>query len=199
MITRKAVAPAKRFGELTGCLLIALTLASCGPLAGEVGPSDQPNQTTGPSIAPESLESRTLRLPSIDPNGFCPVSPQVTLPRIGIRLNKMPDYGFGDGPVYLSGQLAWHRSEVAMLLVSPTYAGPALARGHQLDGGGGYPFDEPAGDSALVHSAQRNEWRTFGSPIVQTVSPGCYGVQVDGTSFSEVIIFLIQPGPPPGG
>jgi hypothetical protein len=30
-------------------------------------------------------------------------------------------------------------------------------------------------------------------------APGCYGIQVDGTSFTSVIVFAVQPGPIPPG
>ena len=29
--------------------------------------------------------------------------------------------------------------------------------------------------------------------------PGCYGLQVDGTSFTTVVVFAVRPGPVPPG
>jgi hypothetical protein len=86
-----------------------------------------------------------------------------------------------------------------MLVVSPTYSGPALARGHRLDEIGGFPFTNPAGKLVIPEAKGTKGWRIFGSTIDQKVAPGCYGVQVDGSSFSEVIVFVIQSGPVPAG
>lgn len=111
----------------------------------------------------------------------------------------VPDYGFGSGPVYLSGQLAWYPGVFALLVVSPTYSGPAIARGHRLGDSANVPFTGRSGNLVIPEADGTRGWRIFGSSINQKVAPGCYGVQVDGSSFSVVIVFVIQSGRPPAG
>lgn len=170
---------------------------------GLCGCSRSPGEVTTSSVNPSgtALESRPLHLPSIPTTAPCPVSPETNLPTRGVEVNGMPvpEYGFGRGPVYLSGQLAWFAGVFGMLVVSPTYSGPALARGHRLDESGGFPFTSPAGKLVIPEAKGTKGWRILGSSINQKVAPGCYGVQVDGSNFSDVIVFVIQSGPVPAG
>lgn len=109
----------------------------------------------------------------------------------------VPNYGFGPGPVYLSGQLTWYAGQVGLFLISPAYGGAALVRGHRLDGSGGFPFASPSGELALAPASQSGRWRLAQTSLRQSVAPGCYGIQVDGDGLSEVIVFAIQSGPAP--
>lgn len=177
--------------------LAVLSLCGCSPSGDQVTSS---NVGVSSDLSVDSFQNRPLHLPSVLPNSFCPVSPEVNLPTHGIRISGMPvpDYGFGREPVYLSGQLTWYPGVVSMLLVSPTYTGPALARGRRLDQTGGFPFASPNGRLVLPR-AKEKAWRLLGSSLYQRVAPGCYGLQIDGADFSTVIVFQIQPGPAPGG
>jgi hypothetical protein len=80
--------------------------------------------------------------------------------------------------------------------VVPAYQGPVLIRGSCLDGPGPVGFGEQPLVSALIipPGPTLNEaaggYRT--SPRgTYVMSPGCYGVQVDGTSFSYLIVLEI--------
>jgi hypothetical protein len=175
-----------------------VSLCACSSLPGQVSPS------TGDSsniVSAESFQNRPLHLPVVLPNASCPVTPEVNLPTSGIRISGMPvpDYGFGAGPAYLSGQLAWYPGVVSMLLVSPGYDGPALGRGRRLDQIGGFPFTSSTGRLILPQAHEPKQWRMLGSSLDQSVAPGCYGLQVDGADFSDVIVFQIQSGPVPAG
>jgi hypothetical protein len=77
---------------------------------------------------------------------------------------------------------------------APSYHGPVLIRGRKLTGHDGLGFG--AGDVPLAEmdlppgggDSHAGGWR-FWSGYARLRSPGCYGMQVDGTTFSEVIVF----------
>ncbi|TMD41633.1 MAG: hypothetical protein E6I88_07015 [Chloroflexi bacterium] len=109
--------------------------------------------------------------------------------------HKLPGYGYGPGPVFLSGQLTWFNNVYALIMVSPAVSGDVLVRGHQLDGSGGIPLQGQQGQGNLKIAGPNGTWRWWGGQIVG--GPGCYGLQIDGTNFTEQIIFSISPGPAP--
>jgi hypothetical protein len=107
----------------------------------------------------------------------------------------MPSQGglFG-GSVWGGQALQW--------LGAPSYHGPVLIRGRKLTshdelgfGGGAVPLaemDVPPGGG----DPNAGGWR-FWSGYTRLRSPGCYGLQVDGTTFSEIIIFRACPSSNP--
>ena len=80
-----------------------------------------------------------------------------------------------------------------MWVASSAYGGPILIRGRQVGGSGAVgfgsghvPFDElQLKDSAAPTSGGSRQWPTF----TRVRGRGCYAYQVDGTSFSSVIVF----------
>jgi hypothetical protein len=88
----------------------------------------------------------------------------------------------------------------------PGYQGPLLIRGRQLDGplavGFGneiVPFAElqlPPGTAAGAPLSPQG-WRNWPS-MSRLRSPGCYGWQIDGSDFSEVIVIRAVAGPQNG-
>jgi hypothetical protein len=77
-----------------------------------------------------------------------------------------------------------------------SYRGPVLIRGRRIDGPGAIGFGEghvPYDELQLLDSSQGSssppgggrQWLT----ITRARTMGCYAYQVDGTSFSEVIVF----------
>lgn len=100
-----------------------------------------------------------------------------------------------------------------LIVVSPDCEGSALVRGQQLDGptkvrfttdSSPHPDPDPAAELRLPSGgggASRDApgWRLFGT-TVRLRAPGCYGIQIDGISSSEVIVFQAErlpPLPPP--
>jgi hypothetical protein len=92
--------------------------------------------------------------------------------------------------------------------VDPDYVGPVLLRGARLDGPGQLRFGSYTGmvgqGTPPGASFQAQAYPELGYPAVddrpsavtypsdiRVQSPGCYGLQVDGTNFSEVIIFAV--------
>ena len=86
----------------------------------------------------------------------------------------------------------WSGNKV-LWTVAPRYRGPVLIRGRQLDGpnlvrfdNGSFPPAELRLPSGGVTSA--NGFRDRPS-FTRLRAPGCYAWQLDGTTFSQVIVF----------
>ena len=116
----------------------------------------------------------------------------------------------GTGPVYLmsvGGESAgsvgvgradaqgW-RGQKAPWIASPRYRGPILIRGARLDEPGEVRFARSGQHARKIYqrrsqSVQPNGWRVWpGTLLVRT--PGCYGLQIDGTTFSSVIVIRVH-------
>ena len=79
----------------------------------------------------------------------------------------------------------------------PSYRGPVLIRGRRLDGPQKLGFNGrklPAPE-LRIQPNQTVSWQgqprgSRGVPSgVRVLTPGCYGAQIDGTSFSRVVVF----------
>ena len=81
----------------------------------------------------------------------------------------------------------------------PRYRGPVLIRGRQLDGNGTLGFNGKAlpRREIRIHRGESVSWAgqsagSRGNPsTVRVLQPGCYGVQIDGTTFSRVVVFSV--------
>ena len=154
---------------------------------------------------------RPLHLPRLDPGAACPVSRvdrRVDWRRINIfggsgigrgpvypglggsggLLNATPEYPYG-GP-WFGGKVFWY--------VKPSYRGRVLIRGHRLDGPQSLGFNGrrlPARElriglfETVAWSGQPRGSRGVPSSVRIRAS-GCYGVQIDGTTFSRVVVFV---------
>lgn len=174
-------------------------------VACDTAPTQPTQAATTPKL--QDLYSRELELPTVAPGAECPVTPTQTVESGSTsKQDEIPTYGYGTWPVFLSGQDRWFAGEAALLLISPEYDGPLIVRGHQLDGSGGMPLQStsdahssPVGalgvEFSPPHSATR--WREWDGQITPGIAPGCYGLQADGFTFTTLIVFAIQPGPPP--
>ncbi len=186
-------------GQL-GATYLKLTLHSAGLMSALaialVGCVASPQAEAQPSgnTAASSQTAQPLKLPALQPGSPCPVSLQQDF--AGAPGNKLPGYGFGPGPVFLSGQTQWFSGVYALILVSPAYSGRVVVRGHQLDGTNGMPFRGQQGDGNItIAPGSPGQWRQ--SDAVVSGAPGCYGLQVDGSGLSEIIVFSISGGTPP--
>ena len=127
-----------------------------------------------------------------------------------------PDYGYGDGPVYLSGQYDFYPGgwDNAIWLVEPAATGPLLIRGQQLKGSAratfsrqsdeyGKPSGPAPGKPVSTQSAYGMSVPFYSELDLVGAEPpywgayfadthfdaaGCYFIQVDGTTFSELIL-----------
>ncbi len=95
------------------------------------------------------------------------------------------------GSRWLAAQVTWH--------AAPGYHGPILIRGRRLGGAGAVGFGEghePYDELQLMNSG-RGEATTSGGgrawlSLTRVRRSGCYAYQVDGTSFSRVIVFAVR-------
>jgi len=156
---------------------------------------------------------RPLHVPKLAPGARCPVSrvdPRIAWKRINIFCGT----GIGRGPVYPglgahSGLLFATRDiqyggpwfgEKVFWYVQPSYRRPVLIRGRRLDGpqklgfnGGKLPDPE-----LRIEPGETVTWQ--GQPPgsrgiasgVRVVAPGCYGFQIDGTSFSRIVVVIVD-------
>lgn len=163
---------------------------------GTPGPPDGLRATTGygtyelcsghcAGSVPDSLR-RPLHLPKLAPGVSCPTSvaggPLGANPATSLTVTPFV------GSAWSGGRITW--------TASAAYGGPVLIRGRQLGGphavgfGEGHvPYDElqllaPA-TGAPTPAGGGRAWPSF----TRVRTPGCYAYQVDGTSFSEVIVF----------
>jgi hypothetical protein len=120
----------------------------------------------------------------------------------------------GSGPTYPDGfdasstlppaspvfRLARWKGYKTSFLTSPSYQGPLLIRGHQLNGPywvgfevGARPLAELPTPSVRDVYANPHEWRFGPTTETRIRAPGCYAYQIDGTTFSEVVVFRVSP------
>lgn len=174
--------------------------------------------TTQTDIAParwDALRARPLLLPTLAPGVGCPAAQ---------GQNVEPGFGpaIGDSPVYIvgmgtdgvlqatapatkgNGGATWG-GQFVMFIIAPSYRGPVLARGHQLDGphpllfNGGLDqlngFD--AASPVLLSQLRIEGGPAFGSPWpnfpaqLRVQAPGCYAIQLDGETFSQTVVFRV--------
>src|SRR5712691_1129694 len=154
---------------------------------------------------PDALR-RPLALPSVEPGGVCPATGGHPFDN-----GQFAGTVLGDGPVQplipgsqaARGILTFHPyayverrgwySLKTLWFSDPSYRGPLLIRGRQLDG----PHEIVLGEAPALVDPQlgpgatlngMNGWREWpGGTWLRT--PGCYAWQIDGTTFSHVIVF----------
>jgi len=134
---------------------------------------------------PPSLR-RPLQLPA-DDGGPCPVTLRTSgpvFPSTGTQVGM----GSFTGSPWLGTRVTW--------AANASYTGPILIRGGEIGGtgalgfgSGSRPYDElqllDAGRQAPPVVNGGRAWLSY----TRVRSSGCYAYQVDGTSFSEVIVF----------
>jgi hypothetical protein len=138
-------------------------------------------------------------------------------------------FGFGAGPAYLAGQSSWYSGgQAGILMVDPKYSGRLVVRASQSGGDGklqitlaaesldptalaGLVVKERQHGAIVVSAFQTTEgglelqaapssplWRAWFGRL-STNGPGCFALHVDGTAFTEVIVFAVHAGPAPPG
>jgi hypothetical protein len=118
-------------------------------------------------------------------------------------------------------------AQVTILMVDSKYSGPLLVRAFQLGGNGksmvtlaDFPSPDPSTGLPVIKQEPRvavvpalhttggglylgavaptSFWRAWYG-LLSTDSSGCFGLQVDGDVFTELILFVVNPGTSPGG
>jgi hypothetical protein len=165
------------------------------------------------STPPWTKLRRPLHLPRVSAEAKCPVS------RVDRRVDWEPinifgTSGIGRGPVYpglggTGGRLTatpdtqyggtWAGGKVFWYL-KPSYRGRVLIRGRRLDNRQRLGFNGRARPNRelRIEPGQTVFWQgqppgSRGVPSsVRVRTPGCYGVQIDGTTFSRVVVFTVE-------
>jgi len=156
------------------------------------------------------LTARPLHLPTLRKGEACPRTPSTPIP-----INVAPV--LGNGPLYPSvgfanativydpqrveanGTLPWK----TLWLSAPIYHAPSIIRGEQIDGPKTMEFfnEEDGSRSRELRFATNTQVSSGGIPydwrqqpsLTYFPGPGCYGYQVDGIGFSEVIVVEVHP------
>jgi hypothetical protein len=157
-----------------------------------------------PGSVPRKLY-RPLHLPTLAPGAPCPVSPaREVSPNYAVALGPGPAYPVGLGaeatlsfggahfpPPWTGNKVLW--------VTAPRYRGPFLVRGHQLDGPwwvgfepGRRPLAELPFPSLKQLGGGRKQWRQTAT-YTRVRAAGCYAYQIDGTTFSRVVVFRAAP------
>jgi hypothetical protein len=240
--TEPALRDGKRLAVAALVTLFALLSAGCGASRAigpaVTSPASSPTATNSVSSASSlaDLRNRPFNAPGSAANGSCPTTASHDLsPVVSGAKGKGPGFGFGPGPVYLSGivQLYPGAFDNEIWLIEPTYLGPVLIRGGQVNGTQAISFEEPtffpdqgfsskgspppgqpvatvtiAGSPipfyqeldlpASTPADVLGKWRMFFART-HIDSPGCYAFQLDGFTFSVVIIIHVPDAARPGG
>ncbi len=142
----------------------------------------------------------------MQPGNACPVSAPVGV--LGSP-HDPPTHSYGGGPVYVAGLgdfTLFPNAETAgwfpfktIWFARPNFVGRVLVRGRRLDAPGGVRFSwrghvRPGLTEIRMHFVYRHDdWQDYPGPRnIWVQRPGCYAVQVDGASFSYVILFEPQ-------
>jgi hypothetical protein len=156
---------------------------------------------------------RPLHLPVVEPGSRCPVSRTDRSVAWG-RIHIFGGTGIGPGPVYpglgaTSGLLnvvkdtqygsEWQGQKV-FWYIAPSYRGRVLVRGRRLDGRGrlGFNGTRVPLDELRIEPYDTVSWSgqprySRGIPSgVRALRSGCYGAQMDGTTFSKVVVFQVD-------
>ena len=142
-------------------------------------------QGTCSGSVPPALR-RPLNLPA-DDGGPCPITINVSGPVSPRELSAGVGFHSVTGSHWSSAEVTW--------TAAGSYSGPLLIRGAMLGGGGlgfgtgAVPYDElqllDAGQGAPRVAGGGRAWVTE----TRIRGGGCYAYQVDGTGFSEVVVF----------
>jgi hypothetical protein len=158
---------------------------------------------------------RPLHLPRVSAGGACPVS-RVDQRVNWDRANIFGGSGIGRGPVYpglgsSGGRLdatpdqqyggPWGGQKV-FWYVKPSYRGRVLLRGRRLNGPQSLGFNGDALPAPELRIETYDSVSWSGQPSgsrgipsgVRVRASGCYGVQIDGTTFSRVVVFRVVLG-----
>jgi hypothetical protein len=204
----------KRFLALNGAaLLLLLVLVGCGepPRASQPGGTPGTAGSAATSTPPQAadawapLRQKPLHLPALAPGAACPAAREKRVtPDLGLALGDGPLYAVAPWKhgTYSGGEVAansagWYPLKV-LWASAPSFRGPALIRGHQLDGPNELRFDAATGLPAELElrfladgsSATPGGWNNLAS-YTTVRAPGCYAYQVDTAGSSSVIVFEI--------
>jgi hypothetical protein len=187
--------------------MILIAVAAPVVVAGCVLPPVPTAPPATPTAGPWDALRRPLQMPALAPGAPCPVSPAASVaPAFGPALGPGPVYPVFDADSAFTAApdlfpAPWLGRKV-LWIAAPAYSGPVLVRGRQLAGPdevrfgtGPAPVAELQLDTA-TGSGSAAPWRDWPG-YTRVRGPGCYAYQVDGSTFSTVIVFEAHTAPGP--
>jgi hypothetical protein len=205
-----------------GAAVTVVVVAAGATVAGNGWPGSRSGQqaaTLTPAHTLTELHQRPMHLPTVAAGTPCPISASHSYPA-GAGFSDSYT-AVGDGPFTMTGNgmvqvnfshptndaytgTGWPGMKV-IWRVSQDYQGPVLLRGAKVDGAGALRFDHYLGavggdgqpdstafaDVAYDTSGAARVVYTYPG-AVRVQSAGCYAVQVDGTNFSDIIVFAVK-------
>ena len=192
-------------GARTRAALLAIMMVVAAAACERAEPAPAPTgASTSASVSASAVPfvAPPLRLPRVAPGGRCPVTAAHALP-------GLEDKVLGNGPLYpiayyfMAGdavlQLRPDDREpggsyrVKVRWVGSGYAGPVLIRADRIDGTGTalaqFSYTGEARDGGYFATLTESENDLPATTLVS--GPGCFAYQVDGTTFSETIVFEV--------
>jgi hypothetical protein len=198
-------------------LVVASALTACGSVPGPARPSASAPPATGASSEPAELTAlrvRPLRLPTLATGGECPVTRAGPLdppppPGHALSTGGAPS-ALGDAPLFPDARYFDQKTRLGVRSGHPHpgwyvaktpwasatgYRGWTLIRTASLDGSGQALVvlqlpDGPAIGDAVAVNVQA-DWQYWGGST-EVTNPGCYAYQIDGSGFTEVIVFRAE-------
>lgn len=193
-----------RCTALAIALIIPLLLAGCAPFSTTSAPATATSTANAGAPTAQAtvseLEQRPLHLPTLAPGSPCPAAHGHTVsPNYGLALGDGPAYPIGLGetgtlPISSAQNFSsqeWGGNKVLWVIDTAHYDGLVLVRGHQIDGPNELRFERgntPPLQLWLAPNPGTDGWTSQPS-YTRVRAPGCYAYQIDGTSFSKVIVF----------
>ncbi|HSS95266.1 MAG TPA: hypothetical protein VLR46_14930 [Candidatus Dormibacteraeota bacterium] len=179
-------------------IVLVLLVAACGSATAVALASPSP-------LSVQQLAERPLKFPAVAAGQPCPTTAITLLGGTAPRLGKPVGFGFGvraDGSPWPTGNYAlnktvWDSSGLPWNMT-------ALVRGAQLDGSGtlyfggnGISNPEPSrvtvadagGSRILFYPELRLPVDSSAAFYLYPTTVGCFAMQVDSNSFSEVVVF----------
>jgi hypothetical protein len=117
-------------------VMLGLITAGCG--ANEIAVHSTP--TAQAPVAHAStftdLRNRPLKLPAMAAGATCPADSSHDVHAVVTVGKGGPNFGFGPGPVYLSGTVNLYPGSFdnEIWMIEASYRGPVLIRGHEVNG-----------------------------------------------------------------
>lgn len=152
---------------------------------------------------------RPLDLPQLAPGSSCPitpVAPEITAAYgIGAATGQAPVYALvgSAGTVGVVRAPQWGakwRGQKVLWFANQDYTGPVLIRGRRLGSWEWMRFDRGVKPAAEIQWRRGETVWWNGQPpdsrgrpsYVRARAPGCYAVQIDGATFTRVIVLRVE-------
>lgn len=198
-----------------GLLLIALSACGgSGAAAGARHPSASPSASASTPVSDIPTSSGVCAanapVPGCtelgDPYGAPPtchvtVGGQLAIPRS--PADKLPSYGYGKGPVYLSGQNSWFAAgQETLFLIDSAYTGAVRISGQLAGSAAVAPIfigSEVSGPDIVIPSGSVSPYWRFWDGQMSFAEPGCYTLTFQRKGADDAVTLYVHSGSPPPG